>query len=471
MFSKLPGDIKANLSRFAGPYYHAIGDKQSYFKSVKKMDVFPRKDYLNHPYWEMADSYLWEHWYLRIKECTRMLHAEELLGTLNLATSPGIPLTSLGFHKKKDVITSPWGIEYLFSSFKFEPVWRVVAKEEWYNQEDLLSGKIRTFIIPPFKFLNLQKMYFHTQNEALKDHHWSAYGFNPYYGGVHRLAIKLIGKGGRIFCMYDVSGWDRLLNFLRDIYSLRVSCCAEEDMDGAAWVASKTCRSKLLLADGIIVEKEDGNNSGSNNTTGDNILSHVKLLAYFLLRLVDGDMEQLQHIVSAIFGDDNVFSIPTDLLDGVDVKALLISVFSEFGYTLDPIVVSDKLSDMEFLGFRFGYKHGHWLPFYKVERIMAGFCYQYEKGVPMHAQVSKAFSLLVMLWPHGGEVFDIACDVYNRYLLSLKSYKDPTVQAYVSLGVPSFNDCFSFYTGSESCANPISPLFMFNLEVGGFKNE
>lgn len=471
LFARMPEDLKDRMKRFAGPYYHAVGDRASYYTSVRKMDVPPRKDYLSHPYWDLADEYLWRIWKPRLQKHTRTLNSEELLKTLNLATSPGVPLTSLGFHKKRDVLLSPWGREYLFGRFKFEPLWRVVAKDEWYHQDDLIGGKIRTFIIPPFKFLNLQKVYFHSQSDALKDFHWSAYGFNPYYGGVHRLALRLIGSGRKLFIMYDVKGWDRLLNFLRDIYNLRVSCFTENDIEAAAWVASKTCRSKLLLADGTIVEKDDGNNSGSNQTTTDNILSHVKLLAYFLLRLCNGDMEQLQQIISALFGDDNVFSIPFSLATAHEVHALLVSVFDEFGYKLDPIVVSEKLSDMEFLGFRFGFKHGHWLPFYKVERITAAFCFEYEKKVPAHAQISKAFSLLVMLWPHGGEVFDTACDLYARYLIHFRDSTDPTVSAYVNVGIPTFGDCYGFYTGSESESNPISSLFIFNMEAGGFKNE
>lgn len=471
LFEKLPIDLKEKLAKYAGPYYHAVGDHNSYFKSVKKMDVAPKKEYLDNPMWDLADEYLWDVWFKRLKFYTRVLRSEELLGTLNLSTSPGVPLTSMGFHKKKDVVASPWGVEYLFKDFPYEPLWRVVAKEEWYHQSDLLDGKIRTFIIPPFKFLNHQKVYYHTQNEALKEYHWSAYGFNPYYGGVDRLARRLIGKGNRLFGMYDVKGWDRLLNFLRDIYALRYSCHSEEHAESALWVGKNTCRSKLLLADGYVVEKNDGNNSGSNNTTSDNILCHEKLLAYFLLRLVDGDVEQLQHVVSSLFGDDNVFSIPLSMASAETVKNLLIEVFAEFGYVLDPIVISTDLTDMEFLGFKFGFKFGHWLPFYKVERIMAGFCYEYEKRVPPHAQISKAFSLLVMLWPHGGEVYETACDVYSRYLSNFRSSKNPTVLAYIDLGVPTHEDCLSFYTGSESGPNPITPLFMFNLEVGGFKNE
>lgn len=471
LFSSLPGDLKDKLSSFSGPYYHAVGDYNSYFKSVYKMDIPPVKEYLHNPYWKVADDYFWQIWGDHMKAHTRMANPDEILSGLNLATSPGIPLTSLGFHKKRDVLNSPWGREYLYKSRVFEPVWRVVAKEEWYHQDDLKNGKIRTFIIPPFKFLVLQKLYFQAQNECLIGHHWSAYGFNPYYGGTERLAIKLIGKGRKIFIMYDVVGWDRLLNFLREIYSLRVSCHAPADRKEALWVAGKSCKCTLLLADGTVIEKNDGNNSGSNNTTSDNILAHEKLLAYFLINLYDGDIEQLQHVMSSLFGDDNVFSIPAADHDHEDIKELLISVFSEFGYGLDPIVVSSKLEDMEFLGFKFGFKYGHWLPLYKVERIMASFCFVYEKNIPIKAQISKAFTLMIMLWPHGGSVYKTACDAYGRYLGKLKTCTDPTVTAYLALGVPTFDDCMSFYTGAELGSDPITPLFMFNLEVGGFKNE
>lgn len=471
LFATLPVNLKASLAQHAGPYYHAMGDHNSYYTSVKKMDVPSKSDYLQHPYWDLADNFMWDIWFPHLSKFTRIMHTEELFTTLNLKTSPGVPLTSMGFHKKKDVLMSHWGQEYLFSPFAFEPVWRVVAKQEWYHQTDLINGKVRTFIIPPFKFLIMQKIYFQAQNSGLKDHHWSAYGFNPYYGGVHRLATKLIGRGDRIYGMYDVKGWDRLLGFLKDIYSMRVHCHHEQDREQAAWVASRTCDSHLLLADGTIVRKTKGNNSGSNNTTDDNILAHEKLLAYFLLRLFDGDVEQLQDVISALFGDDNVFSLHRDVGSFSEIKALLIEVFSEFGYELDPVVLSDRLEDMEFLGFKFGFKHGYWLPFYKVDKIVASFCYVFEKRIPVSAQVSKAFSLLVMLWPHGGRVYELACEAYSRYLVDLTSSDDPTVTAYVTLGVPSFNDLLGFYTGVETSPSPIAHLFIFNMEAGGFKNE
>jgi len=54
-------------------------------------------------------------------------------------------------------------------------------------------------------------------------------------------------------------------------------------------------------------------------------------------------------------------------------------------------------------------------------------------------------------------------------LLSLEQSSDPIVMAYLNIGVPSYDDCMSFYTGLESSFP--EHMFCYNLlEVDGIKD-
>ena len=454
LFARLPDNYRA-LKKSAGPYYYAYGDIPSYDISIRKMDVPPKRWYKESPHWESALSYVYDTYETKFKHETRVVGTEELFESINGQTSPGVPLVCVGFKTKQAVLSSHYGCLYLNSVSRTPPVWRVVDKHEWYHQDDLRNNKVRTFIIPPLKLLLDQKRYFLSQNNAMKNFHWSAYGFNPYSGGTHRLADRLMVNN--VFIMYDVRGWDRLLNILTDVYEMRNSFHRDSDLDMALHIAKDTCESILLLADGTLVFKNTGNNSGSGCTTPDNILAHTFILAYTLLTLYDGDEMRVRGVVAALFGDDDVLSLPDDGIDFKELEETFRKCFLDFGLELDPFVVSRKLSDMEFLGFTFTLHKGTWLPKFKIDKIVASFCYEYEKNTKVDAQLSKAYSLLVMAYPTQTSEYFKMREIYEKYLYYLRDSEDPVVKSYVQGGTPTEYDIMNFYTGRE--VSVVSKLF------------
>ena len=461
LFMSLGQNTKEALRSVAGPYYLCVGDQASVQKSILKMDFEPASVFRNDPYWRIAVENIIDIYSRVWTWSTRCSSPEEVMATLNVDSSPGVPLTQAGFRHKADVLDDPWGRSYLFMRGLFIVVWRLVDKHEWYHVTDLQNGKVRTFIIPPFKFLLLQKRLFYTQNESMKEFHWSAYGFNPYNGGVNRLVMRL--KKNPIYFMYDVSGWDRLFPVMEEVYEIRLRFFSPEDLPLAQWVAEKTRCSLILLPDGTLILKKIGNNSGSNNTTSDNILGHTLIQEYNLLKLFAGDEDLVDQCVVSLFGDDDVGSMPDIGLTDDEIKEHFISVFSEFNFVLNPIVITRDISQLEFLGFGFKCIDGFWYPQYKIDRLVAAFCYEIDKGMDTAAQISKAYSLMVMAWPTQHPVLEQMKAAYSHYCLVLRDSTDPIVRSYIDQGVPTDEEIDNFYTGRE--CSIVSDLFRMDLVV------
>jgi hypothetical protein len=424
------------------------------------MDCAPCYDYKKHPLWDSAIERVYDR-YGRLfadieHNCIATL--DDIVADMDMTRSSGVPWGMLKMKTKGDCFRSPVFRNYLaHPELMVPPVWKVVDKSEWYHANDIDSGKVRTFIIPPTDFLVLQKICFWRQNEAMKMRHSSAYGFNPYRGGVHRLALKLLRNP--IFLSYDVRGWDRLLPHMREVYDLRLSFIPEEMLYIAEWVSDNTIITFLIYPDGTIVCKILGNNSGSGTTTSDNILAHDFISCLVLLEIFGESPDLLEAAVQALFGDDNVSSIPET---PVDLETTYRSIFRLFGLELDPFKTSRDLRDMEFLGFKFEFRDGWWIPCYNEGRILASFCYEIDKKNESMS-ICKAYSLCVMSFGGKRETFDLMCAALEVYLSTLLDSEDPTIQTFVALGPPSYEDCFSFFTGRES--DPFSD----SLVGGGIK--
>jgi hypothetical protein len=462
LFRGLPHNLKSELVKYAGEFYRAIGDEKSYDKSFRKMDFPPTRLYKRHPSWALAKDRVLRRFgevFYRIKD-NMLSSTDEVLVSMDMNRASGVPWSFNKLPKKGDCFNDADFRAYMSDWEKMvPPVWKVVDKTEWYAAADLDNDKVRTFIIPPTCFLFWQKVLFLKQNEAMKMQHSSAYGFNPYGGGVDRIAQLL--NVNSVFINYDVVGWDRKLPVMHTIYKLRLLFLPDEVLRLGEWVAKHTCTSLMLHADGTVLLRYDvGNNSGSGCTTNDNILGHDFISSMALFELFEGDSAKLDKCVTFLFGDDNVSSlVDTDK----DVEATFREVFRLFGLELDPFFKTSTLEGVEFLGFHFHYLDGWWIPKYKAGRIMAAFCFDIEKKT-LSASLSKAYSLVIMSAGGDRELFELMRVALDYYLEELKDSDDPTIMGYVSMGVPTFQDCMCFYTGQEG------GVIVTSLVEGGIKN-
>lgn len=465
LFQQLSRTQQSVLTSRAGEFYCSKPSIKAIDKSIKKMDV-GRIFYEDTPHWDQACDLVWEKVGALFKLHSRFMGLEELYTTFDLTTASGIPWVKMGLRTKADCLGSSVFWAYFVESVTSHrpPLWRVSYKHEWLASSDLDEGKGRTFIIPPFHYLLLQKMCFQSQNSALKNFWWSAYGFNPYMGGTDRLAKSLLVENR--FMYYDVRGWDRILQVMQDVYDLRLEYLYPRvNPLLLEWVSYYAINSYLVLPDGTLIYKEWGNNSGSGNTTTDNILGHMLILATALLELYE-DPCVVMKIIAVIFGDDNLTALPYHSFSNEEIEEVVRGVFKSFGFDLDPFKITDNLEECSFLGFEFVQHPLGWIPKYNMGRIVSSFCYTIEKGISIQKSISRAWSLTVMS-AGDEEVFKDLSEALYEYLAFQQDSTDPIVKSFVQMGVPTYEACINFFLGLECSLG----LFDYDvlMEVGGFK--
>jgi hypothetical protein len=452
-------NTKASLRSKAGEFYRVTGTVSSIAKSLKKMDAPRSVGFKSHKFWPQAKRFVLNEYVSLFAQHTRVRQADEILPALTLTTAAGQPWQALGLKKKQDCLKSNGFLNYLFEPPEAHqpPVWKVSPKTEWYPASKLDADKVRTFIVPPFHLLYYQKALYETQNMAMKEFHWSAYGFNPYQGGVDRLARKLLLN--KIFMFYDVVGWDRVLPCMPTVYSLRnrFHQKSEAAWRMAMWVTENTVHTFLLQPDGKIFKKDIGNNSGSGNTTSDNILAHTFILCLTLLELYNGDEAKVKLACASLFGDDNIMSIP-DVDEGVDIEEVFTRIYGLFGLSFDPFVIQRTLEGCEFLGFKFHKITDGWIPTYNQPRLVAAFCYTIEKKHTPSVSISRMWALTVMCAGCDRDVFNEMSSGLYQALQYLQDDEDPTGKALVPRGVPDYDSIINFYLGREG-GQDIAKLF------------
>nr|UQB75982.1 RNA-dependent RNA polymerase [Flumine Astrovirus 12] len=449
--------------QLVGEFYRAVGDVPSVRKSVMKMD-FPRcTDYKQCVYWPRAKALVREKLHYVWKN-TGPCNSEIVLHRMNMKTSAGFPLGHIGLKKKGDCVKNNSFMTYLFCSALLRdlPVWKVSPKTEWLSLQDLLEGKVRTFIIPPFHLVFWCVFLYYYQNLMLKMYWWSAYGFNPYQGGTNRMGQKLKPFYRKI--CFDVRGWDRLLPILRTVYNTRQKYIPDHWQPHAVWVENNTISSCVLLPNGDVVMRDCGNNSGSGNTTSDNIVSHMFIYMLALLCLYDGDEDKAMACVADLFGDDNTSGIVRTPKSDDEIEQSFRSTYRLFGLELDPFVISTEVEDMEFLGFKFTQINGYYIPKYNVGRLCSAFAFEIDAH-DADAEIAKAFSLTIMSCGNGEEVFNKLATALDA-LIHTVPCKNSTYL--LDVGAPTFYDAISFCAGLEVKSSS------FKLFNGGWrykKNE
>jgi len=441
----LPGFLLEKLKSFAGSFFASQITWVSMDKSVRKMDKIPVKRYKGEIYdraWNKLQKKLHAVW-----AGTRETPSEEFIPGMNLKTSPGYKW-SMFFKTKLETMTQEVFWEVMAEApYSAPPIWKVSGKKEWLSKEDIDNDKVRTFIVPPLELLLWSKKFYYYQNQALKGFWWSAYGFNPYRGGVQTMALNLLKFN--IFVSYDVRGWDRVLPHLKDVYRLRNRYYDNrvEWSRALEYVTENHCRSYLLLPLGDIVRRRCGNNSGSGNTTPDNIIAHMLILSYTLLKIYK-DERILDVVPAYLFGDDNVMSLP-EPPKGIIIESIIRETYLEFGLELDPYIESRNLEDHSFLGFRFGREKDVWKPYFMADKLISSFVYTIEKKNNDAASLSRMWTLTFMVGIKGGEEYETMVVALESIFESLSTSQDPVVRSLREAGPPDRDQIEHFVIGRE----------------------
>jgi len=397
--------------------------------------------------------------------------SEEVCEFIDWTKSSGWPLNYLGLKTKADTVPYIAGRQF-YDKSKTLPIWSCSGKEEYKDVDDINIDKIRVFQIPSFDLLSSQLKFGKRISLAIKSFLWSAYGFCPYYGGFDKLARNLLRK--RFRGCYDVSGWDKFIPVLEDIYSILKKDCKipDDDIEEFKWMCFHTCNYFMKLPDGRVVMKDYGNASGSGTTTRDNIFAHVIIFAaglYAAYKKKNGIAPSLQKVSEQLvylFGDDNVFSVDEDFSLICDFDFLK-DHLSHYGLKLKFFFGGEDypLEKLSFLGASFKERDGIWYPLYDVERLATSMVYEKNK-LTLGQHISKIFTLMVMSYP--SDSHGVFRDAYKSLInseLVLNSLDDPLLQSFHACGIPSEESIKGFFTGveAEGKKSQLRQLFDFSV--------
>lgn len=452
-----------NLCDLAGDrFYVVLPTETNYYKTVSSWDMKPSFTYEEEISYLFAKQFF-EHFYTPIMtDC--IASSEEIAGFIDWSKSPGWPHTYFGFRSKSELVQA-LSETLFYERTQCPPFWNVSGKIEFRSREDIEENKIRLFQIPSFELLYSQLKYGKRISLRLMNYQWSSYGFNPYGGGFERLAQNLLRKPYR--GCYDVSGWDKFLPLLKDIYLILQKNCQipDSEMEEFLWMAENTCGFLLKLQNGNVLLKDYGNASGSGCTTRDNIFGHIIIFAAGLYDAYVSKIgsappmslvrDQLVHL----YGDDNVYALDEEFSLMCD-QDFLAKHLSKYGLKLKFFFggLNADLHTLSFLGANFKFKDGHWFPMYDVHRIATTMVYEYSE-LSLAQHLGKAFTLMVMSYPTG--YFDVFQSAYASLVnsdLVQRNLDDPMIRSYSYVGVPEVSSILAFYTGSE--AEAISSLML-----------
>lgn len=410
------------------------------------------------------------------KEClnTRHMTIEEVVKDINWTKAAGPALAMSGYKKKSDVLSSGYLSSLLDESvMRVKPVWKAVGKEEYRTREDYFQNfKQRTFIIEPLELLIHRKRLFGIQNERMKMVGWSAYGLNPYEGGVSQLARKL--KRHHRFFMLDGKLWDRIFAILREVYDIKIKGIPYDPF--LEWVVDNGIESTIILPDGSVVSKSWGNNSGSGCTTVDNVLGMAVMIAHSFFHL-GCSTSTVSDIVCNLFGDDVIgsHSLPDSITDEMIEQAFR-DVFGMYGVELDPFLSSNDLTQFSFLGFTFEPYGDSWIPKYDLPRLAYSFLYE-PVAVRAEAELSKLASLMLMSAGNGEEVFNQFREALCDVVLNVDCKDALLLRENNFSNIPNYLQVIDWYLGLECVSESFYKFLEFTdgsvlfMEDGRYKKN
>lgn len=421
--------------------------------------------------YDLAKRFLMTEYSHLFRDC--ISSEEEIADAMHYEKSAGYPANSYGIHTKELLINDPayqkWFAEFDPDDPCYEPIWMVVPKKEFKEKVDILKNKIRLFQIPPHHLLHHQLKFGKKISERLKLFKWSAYGFNPFEGGFNRLAQRLLSKLWRL--SYDVSGWDKYLPIMDELYSLLGLTCEKEWTERQKreflWVALHTAYPSLRFPTACVYKKPYGNPSGSGTTTRDNILCHIIIMAHALIKAymqkmgTEPTLSLIAEQVAFLFGDDNIAAVDDEFSLMCDWD-FLSAHFASYGMALKFLQggYNVPLSQLSFLGASFIERDGIYYPHFNTVRLATAMIF--DDGVLTPAMyLSKVRTLTTMAYPTSD--WPIFARAYAQCLKSMATVQDPVIQSFVSIGPLNPDDLRSFYTGQEAYSTIPESLFFAPL--------
>lgn len=478
------------LSKIAGDeFYVVIPTKNNVENVISSWDNFQSLSYENYESHKIAIRHI-NRRYGHICQ-DNIASPEEVSSYIDYTKSPGYPGNSLGISSKAQLVEDNKFLEW-WDSFQVdydnEPLYTVSPKKEYLPIQNVKlksnggDEKLRLFTIPPFHLLYEQLRFGKRISNKLKMSGWSKFGFNPYRGGVDRLARGLLSKPIRFY--YDISGWDKFLPLMKEVYKFLEgnddSCTLTGSMRKAYdWMKKHSQEYLVKMYDGSVYLKPYGNASGSGTTTRDNILAHIFIVVAFLNEAYFDKFgcwpedSLIWEQVIGLYGDDFIGAVD-EAFDHVLKPGFLAAFFERYSMKLKFLEggYDYPLEKMQFLGFNFKMVNGSYLPLFNQQRLATSMVYDGVDSLNREAFICRAFMLYFMSYTSTDhEVFRQA---YKTLLGRIRTFEDltKTEEVFVTLGVLTDTEMLGFYLGLESSQHDefFDNFLSQQLEEDGFKN-
>lgn len=284
------------------------------------------------------------------------------------------------------------------------------GKVENLKKKKIDAQDIRGFTVAPFEFFVAKARMSQALNHAMCEPKFFAnspikHGINMMDGGFFDLLKKLSSIPNPIFGEGDAMKWDSSsTRFMLELCKrLRYHCWDKKGMSEEEWWSrmdyyyDQVISSYIILPTGQILQKNQGQPSGTTNTTDDNCIMHLFMWCYMWRKLRGQSLYKSfgRDVYLALYADDHIFSVNKDL--GVHPYEVRKPVYEAFGVGLDPdkdLVTSD-LSDHTFLGFKARWvpEYKNYVPIFDSLKATNALMKNEKKKVDVDAIWSRAFSI------------------------------------------------------------------------------
>nr|AQY17504.1 polyprotein [Chilli ringspot virus] len=325
-------------------------------------------------------------------------------------------------------------------------VWNGSIKAELRPKEKVAQNKTRTFTAAPLDTLLAGKVCVDDFNNTFYALHlkgpWSV-GMSKFSRGWNHLLNQL--PDGWIYCDADGSRFDSSLTPYLINAVLRIRLHFMENWDIGVQMLknlyAEIIYTPILTADGTIVKKFKGNNSGQPSTVVDNTLMVIITMHYAARRAGLNYQEFCDNVKFVANGDDLIIAVEPcqeSLLDTLQ------DTFSELGLTYDFTSRTRNKEDLCFMSHNGVMRDGIYIPKLEKERIVS--ILEWDRASEPQNRLEAICASMIEAWGYDELLYQIR--LFYAWVLEQAPYRELAKQGkapYISEGALK-----KLYTGEDS---------------------
>ncbi|ABI34614.1 polyprotein [Wild tomato mosaic virus] len=279
-------------------------------------------------------------------------------------------------------------------------VWNGSIKAELRPMEKVQANKTRTFTAAPIDTLLAGKVCVDDFNNQFYSKHtealWSV-GISKFSGGWDKLLRKL--PDGWVYCSADGSRFDSSLTpyLINAVLHIRLHFMEKWSIGEQMLrnLYAEIIYTPILTADGTVVKKFKGNNSGQPSTVVDNTLMVLLAMRYSLQRLGLNYKEQCKECVFFANGDDLIVAVKphnTWILDNLS------DIFSELGLSYDFSERTKDRSELWFMSHQGKLIDDMYIPKLEEQRIVS--ILEWDRAEQPEHRLEAICAAMIEAWGH-----------------------------------------------------------------------